>query len=62
MLGCPSKPLSCCRWPIVAALILVGSSARGQWTLADPDSGIVAYTNFLGQGLSFVDFNLDGWG
>ncbi len=61
MLGCPSKPLSCCRWPIVAALILVGLSARGQWTLADPDPGIVAYTNFLGQGLSFVDFNLDGW-
>ena len=61
MLGCPSKPSSCCRWPIVAALILVGLSARGQWTLADPDPGIVAYTNFLGQGLSFVDFNLDGW-
>ena len=61
MSGCPSKSLSCCRWPIVAALILFGLSARGQWTLADPDPGIVAYTNFLGQGLSFVDFNLDGW-
>lgn len=27
----------------------------------DPDPEILAYTNFLGQGMSFVDFNLDGW-
>ena len=34
---------------------------HAQWTLMDPDPEIVAYTNFLGQGLSLVDFNLDGW-
>lgn len=33
-----------------------------QWTLMDPDPEILAYTNFLGQGMSFVDFNLDGDG
>ena len=61
MSASPSKALSCCRWPIFVVLVLAGMSARAQWTLADPDPGIVAYTNFLGQGLSFVDFNLDGW-
>lgn len=34
---------------------------RGQWNLVVPDPEIPGYTNFLGQGLSFVDFNLDGW-
>ena len=38
-----------------------GQFASAQWTLLDPDPEIVAYTNFLGQGLSMVDFNLDGW-
>ena len=37
------------------------SSVQAQWQLALPDPLIEGYTNFLGQGLSFVDFNLDGW-
>ena len=32
-----------------------------QWELASPNPNIEGYTNLLGQGLSFVDFNLDGW-
>ena len=32
-----------------------------QWQLLSSESNIEGYTNFLGQGLSFVDFNLDGW-
>ena len=30
-----------------------------QWELASPNPNIEGYTNLLGQGLSFVDFNLD---
>jgi len=61
MPGCLSKFLCRGRLPWLVGFILLGMTARGQWTLADPDPEIVAYTNFLGQGLSFVDFNLDGW-
>ena len=38
-----------------------GMSCAAQWQWASPDPMIEGYTNFLGQGLSFVDFNLDGW-
>ena len=47
--------LACC-----ATWFLVGS-ALAQWEAADPDPQLEAYTNFLGQGMSFVDFNHDGW-
>jgi len=46
---------------LVLAVGLGTDAVRAQWNMADPDPEILAYTNFLGQGLSFVDFNLDGW-
>ena len=47
----------------VIVLFLAGTSLPvvAQWSLADGNLEIPAYSNFLGQGLSFVDFNLDGW-
>ena len=50
------------RWSVML-LFYIGISypAGAQWELDSIGSGIEGYTNFLGQGLSFVDFNLDGW-
>ena len=45
----------------VMVAVLGSPHLLAQWTLMDPDPEILAYTNFLGQGMSFVDFNLDGW-
>lgn len=52
------------RVPLVLVMVfLLGSSSPvvAQWSLLEPDPELMGYTNFLGQGLSFVDFNLDGW-
>ena len=52
------------RVPVVLVMVfLLGSSfpVVAQWSLLEPDPELMGYTNFLGQGLSFVDFNLDGW-
>ena len=39
----------------------LGHVLRGSMAMGFQDPMIEGYTNFLGQGLSFVDFNLDGW-
>lgn len=50
--------IRCC---IAVGLVFVATSAVAQWELYPTVSNIEGYTNFLGQGLSFTDFNLDGW-
>ena len=41
--------------------LLLSGEASGQLQLEASDPQLMGYTNLLGQGLSFVDFNLDGW-
>ena len=48
-------------WTLAVLAWLWAMPAEGQWQLASPDPMVQGFTNFLGQGLSFVDFNLDGW-
>ena len=58
----PALSLKCDLKRVFLCLMVLGTThLRAQWTLMDPDPEILAYTNFLGQGMSFVDFNLDGW-
>ena len=57
----PALSLKCDLKRVFLCLMVLGTThLRAQWTLMDPDPEILAYTNFLGQGMSFVDFNLDG--
>ena len=36
-------------------------SVWAQWSSTDPNPMLEAYTEFVGEGISFVDFNQDGW-
>ena len=50
------------RWTLIAVVMwCVALDVPAQFTEVDPDPMIESYTNFLGQGMSFVDFNQDGW-
>lgn len=42
-------------------ILMSYTGVSGQWVPFDPDPQVPAFTNFLGQGLSTMDFNLDGW-
>ncbi len=48
-------------WFHVLVFVALGHSVSAQWMLSEPDPEILAYTNLFGQGVSLVDFNLDGW-
>ena len=43
------------------ALFLAASCVHAQWEPWSPDPALPAFSNFLGQGVSTMDFNLDGW-
>lgn len=48
-------------WSWVLSLCCCPLQTTAQWGAWDPAPSIEAFTNFSGQGMSFVDFNLDGW-
>ena len=58
MLGHDFRP---CRTLTAVAFWLLASGVQAQFSALAPDPMVESYTNFLGQGMSFVDFNQDGW-
>lgn len=46
---------------LVFGVLCFGMDSKAQFSALDPDPMLEAYTDIFGQGISLMDFNLDGW-